>query len=162
MTNLVTNGDFVDGLDGWDTPDENNPRFFDKRGVPSLMFLQGSNASFTASQTVKLKKNVPYLVSGYAFMDDNRMVNRIANIRLSYSDVRPRRMELKFSSPNRGAWLKGVQRIVPKTDCEMKITLRCEHSQGKKPGKVYFHGIQVVRDEEAPKEAAPPSTDKKK
>ena len=151
VSNLVVNGDFRSGLEGWDRLDESNPTFFDKRGVPTMMFKQSSNEVLTATQTVRLEKDVPYVVNGYTLMDDERMANRIANIRLSYSDNRPRRAELKFSSPNRGIWLKGTQRIVPKTDCELKITLRCEHSQGKKPGKAYFHGIQVFRDEEPPK-----------
>lgn len=150
VTNLVVNGDFRSGLEGWVRSDESNPRSFDKRGVPTLMFAQSSNEVLSVFQTVQLKKDVPYVVCGYALMDDGRMANRTANIRLSYSDNRPRRTELKFSSPNRGIWLKGTQKIVPKSDCELKITLRCEHSQGKEPGKIYFHGIQVYEDDELP------------
>ncbi|MBO7543892.1 hypothetical protein J6T93_08325 [bacterium] len=143
VTNLVTNGDFMDGTLGWESPDENDLHVFDKRGVPTLMFEQSSNVVLTASQTVQVKKGVPYIVSGYALMDDNRMANRVANIRVSYNDDRYRSNDLKFSSPNRGIWIRGSLRILPKADCKLTITLRCEHSRGKAPGKVYFNGIRV-------------------
>ena len=143
VTNLVTNGDFMDGTLGWQSPDENDMRVFDKRGVPTLMFEQGSNVVLTASQTVQIKKDVPYIVSGYALMDDNRMANRVANIRVSYNDGRYHSNDLKFSNLNRGIWLRGSLKILPKADCKLTITLRCEHSRGKAPGKVYFNGIKV-------------------
>ena len=143
VTNLVVNGDFARGTNGWSGADEGDFRPFDKRGVPTLMFTQSSNVVLTASQKVQLKKGVPYFISADALMDDDRPVSRIANVRCTYKDTRPRSVELKFNSTARGAWVKGSARITPTEDCEMTINLRCEHSRGKKPGKVYFHGVKV-------------------
>lgn len=158
VTNLVTNGDFMDGTLGWESPDENDLHIFDKRGVPTLMFKQSSNVVLTATQSVQLQKGVPYIVSGYALMDDNRLVNRVANIRVSYTDDKYHSNELKFSNPNRGIWIRGTLRILPKADCKLTITLRCEHSRGKEPGKVYYNGIRVSpADEVKPPEPPAPS-----
>ncbi|MBQ7555677.1 hypothetical protein IJS98_04405 [bacterium] len=143
VTNLVVNGDFSKGTEGWSGVDEGDFRTFDKRGVPTLMFTQTSNVVLTASQKVQLKKGVPYIVSADTLMDDNRPVARIANVRCTYNDVRPRNVELKFNSATRGAWVRGSNKITPLEDCEMTINLRCEHSKGKKPGKVYFHDVKV-------------------
>ncbi len=143
VTNLVVNGDFAEGTNGWGGAEENGFRPFDKRGVPTLMFTQSSNVLLTAAQKVRLKKGVPYVVSAYALMDDNRPAARIANVRCTYKDARPRNVELKFNSAARGAWVKGSTKITPTEDCEMTVNLRCEHSRGKTPGKVYFHGVKV-------------------
>ena len=143
VTNLVVNGDFAKGTNGWTSVDEGDFRPFDKRGVPTLMFDQTSNVLLTAYQKVQLKKGVPYIVSVDTLMDDNRPAARIANVRCTYKDTRPRNVELKFNSATRGAWVKGSAKITPLEDCEMTINLRCEHSRGKKPGKVYFHGVKV-------------------
>lgn len=151
VTNLVANGDFSNGTEGWTGIDENDFSSFDKRGVPTLMFDQSSNVLLTASQKVKIKKGVPYIVSVDALMDDNRPVARIANVRCTYNDVRPRSVELKFNSNTRGAWVRGSNKITPLEDCELTINLRCEHSRGKKPGKVYFHGVKVYPADEVPK-----------
>ena len=154
VTNLVVNGDFSKGTEGWTGVDENDFRPFDKRGVPTLMFTQTSNVVLTASQKVQIKKGVPYIVSVDALMDDDRPVARIANVRCTYNDVRPRNVELKFNSATRGAWVKGSTKITPLEDCEMTINLRCEHSRGKTPGKVYFHGVKVYPADELPKPAS--------
>ena len=151
VTNLVANGDFSKGTEGWTGIDENDFRSFDKRGVPTLMFHQSSNVVLTASQTIQIKKGVPYIVSAVALMDDNRPVARIANVRCTYKDVRPRNVELKFNSNTRGAWVKGMAQITPLEDCELTVNLRCEHSRGKTPGKVYFHGVKVYPADELPK-----------
>lgn len=156
VTNLVVNGDFMDGTLGWQSPDENDMHIFDKRGVSTLMFRQSSNVVLTASQSVQVQKGVPYIVSGYALMDDNRLVNRVANIRVSYNDGKFHTNELKFNSPNRGIWLRGSIRIFPKEDCKLTITLRCEHSRGKQPGKVYFNDIRVSPADEV-KSTQPPA-----
>lgn len=151
VTNLVVNGDFAKGTQGWNGVDEKDFRSFDKRGVPTLMFNQSSNVLLTASQTVQVRKGVSYIVSVDAFMDDNRPVARIANVRCTFNDGRPRSTELRFNSDIRGSWTKGTAKIVPNEDCDLKLTLRCEHSRGKKPGKVYFHGVKVYPADEVPK-----------
>lgn len=162
VTNLVENGDFICGVQGWTGAEENDFRPFDKRGVPTLMFLQTSNVVLTASQTVKVKKDVPYVISAYALMDDNRPDPRIANVRYSYNDTRRRGGDLKFSSAARGGWLRGTAKITPAADCDLTLTLRCEHSRGKKPGKVYFHGVQVYQADEDAKTQAKPEEPRKK
>lgn len=151
VTNLVVNGDFAKGTEGWNGVDEGDFSFFDKRGVPTLMFTQTSNVVLTASQKVQIKKGVPYIVSVDALMDDNRPVARIANVRCTYNDALPRNVELKFNSATRGAWVKGSAKVTSLEDCELTINLRCEHSRGKKPGKVYFHGVKVYPADEVKK-----------
>ncbi|MBR5624396.1 hypothetical protein IKW72_05270 [bacterium] len=162
VTNLVANGDFSQGTSFWAGVDGNDFSCFDKRGVPTLMFLQSSNVVLTASQTVKVKKGVPYVVCAYALMDDNRPVERIANVRYSYNDGGRRGGDLKFSSNARGAWQRGSAKITPNADCDLTLTLRCEHSRGKKRGKVYFHGVQVYPADEVIKTPEPSGAQKEK
>lgn len=151
VTNLVANGYFSLGTNFWSGVDADDFKSFDKRGVPTLMFLQSSNTVLTAAQTLKIKKGVPYIVCAYALMDDNRPVERIANVRYSYNDGGRRGGDLKFSSNARGAWQRGSAKITPNADCDLTLTLRCEHSKGKKRGKVYFHGVQVYPADEPAK-----------
>ena len=161
VTNLVSNGEFLEGTKDWNTADENDLRAFNLKGVPTLMFFQTSNVVLTASQTVRMKKGVPYIISASSLMDDNRSVARIANLRYSYNDGSRHSAELPFANSQRGIWVKGSARVVPKDDCDLTLFLRCEHSKGKKPGKVYFHGVRVYPADEIPKQEPAKTSSKK-
>ena len=144
VQNLVKNGDFTHATNDWELSNPDLIAMTNYDGLPTLMIKQTPKTLGVVSQKIKLKKNQRYFLSSHQLIDDKRSAPKIARVIVKYSDSKEREFILDYKNPPRLTWCLGTGTFTPDQDCEATLSLDCQVSKEKAPGRVFFHGVSLL------------------